>query len=122
MAEPDLATRARRGDQAAWDALVREHQQGAFRLAYLFLGNASEAEDVAQEAFVRAYRAFDRFDPARPFRPWLLSIVANLARNRRRSLGRYLAAWRRMTEVARPHADLAAGRGHLPPGDRRGVG
>ena len=86
---------------------MREHQQGAFRLAYLFLGDATEAEDVAQEAFVRAYRALDRFDATRPFRPWLLSIVANLARNRRRSLGRYLAAWRRMAEAATDRAPAA---------------
>ena len=107
MVEADLATRAREGDQAAWDALVREYQQGAFRLAYLFLGDAAEAEDVAQEAFVRAYRALDRFDAARPFRPWLLSIVANLARNRRRSLGRYFAAWRRMAQMATDRAPAA---------------
>jgi RNA polymerase sigma-70 factor (ECF subfamily) len=99
-----LAARARAGDQAAWDALVREHQQVAFRLAYLFLGDATEADDISQEAFVRVYRSFDRFDTARPFRPWLLSIVANLARNRRRSLGRYLAVWRRMAQAASQRA------------------
>lgn len=107
MAEAELAIRAREGDEAAWDALVREHQQAAFRLAYLFLGDASEAEDVAQEAFVRAYRALDRFDAARPFRPWLLSIVANLSRNRRRSLGRFFAAWRRLAEGVTDRAPAA---------------
>jgi RNA polymerase sigma-70 factor, ECF subfamily len=107
LVDAELATRARAGDGAAWDALVREHQQAAFRLAYLFLGDASEAEDAAQEAFVRAYRALDRFDATRPFRPWLLSIVANLSRNRRRSLGRYFAAWRRMAEAATDRAPAA---------------
>jgi RNA polymerase sigma-70 factor, ECF subfamily len=95
-----MAARAYAGDPVAWDALVREHQQDAFRLAYLFLGDAAEAEDVSQEAFVRAFRSLNRFDRTRPFRPWLLTIVANLARNRRRSLGRYLAAWRRLAETA----------------------
>lgn len=92
MAQPDLITRARHGDEAAWETLVREHQQPLFRLAYLLLGDADEAEDVTQEAFVRAFHALHRFDLARPLRPWLLRIVANLARNRRRALGRYLAA------------------------------
>ena len=86
---------------------MREHQQSAFRLAYLFLGDATEAEDVGQEAFVRAYRALDRFDATRPFRPWLLSIVTNLARNRRRSLGRYLAAWRRLVQTTSDCAPAA---------------
>lgn len=92
VAQPDLIERARHGDQTAWEALVREHQQALFRLAYLLLGDADEAEDIAQEAFVRAFRALERFDPARPLRPWLLRIVTNLAHNRRRAVGRYLAA------------------------------
>lgn len=80
----------------AWEALVRRHQEPAFRLAYLILGDAAQAEDVTQEAFIRAYRHIDRYDPARPFRPWLLAITANLARNQIRSVGRYLAAVQRL--------------------------
>ena len=68
MSDENLISRARRGDQAAWEALVREHQQPVFRLAYLLLGTADEAEDVAQETFVRAFRALDRFDIERPAR------------------------------------------------------
>ncbi len=90
--QPDLIRHARQGSEIAWETLVREHQQALFRLAYLMLGDASDAEDVAQEAFVRAFRALDTFDESRPVRPWLLSITANLARNRRRSIGRYLHA------------------------------
>ncbi len=75
---------------------MSEHRAAAFRLAYLLMGDADEADDVAQEAFIRAYRALDRFDPARPMRPWLMRIVTNLARNRRRSVGRYLAALGRL--------------------------
>jgi RNA polymerase sigma-70 factor (ECF subfamily) len=84
------------GDEQVWDDLVREHQEAVFRLAYLMLGDADDAEDVAQETFINAYRARHRFDPSRPIRPWLMSICANLARNRRRSLGRYFAALRRL--------------------------
>lgn len=97
-AEPeqaDLVRQARGGDQTAWEALVRGCQEPVFRLAYLILGDAAEAEDVAQEAFVRAWKALGRFDETRPLRPWLLSIAANLARNRRRSLGRYWSALQR---------------------------
>jgi RNA polymerase sigma-70 factor (ECF subfamily) len=90
-----LVRRARRDDPAAWETLVRRHQEPVFRLAYLILGDADDAQDIAQEAFVRAYLALDQFDTARPLRPWLLSIAANLARNRRRSLGRYWAALQR---------------------------
>lgn len=93
--ETQLVRRARRDDAAAWEALVRQHQEPVFRLAYLILGDADDAQDVAQEAFVRAYLSLDQFDIARPLRPWLLSIGANLARNRRRSLGRYWAALER---------------------------
>ena len=85
----NLIALAQQGDNASWELLMRQHQEAAFRLAYLMIGNAAEAEDVAQDAFVRAYLSLDKFDGERPFRPWLLTIVANLARNRRRSWGRY---------------------------------
>lgn len=75
-------------DHDVFAELVREHQEAAFRTAYIFTGSAADAEDAAQEGFVKAYLALDRYDPARPFRPWLLQIVANEARNRRRSAGR----------------------------------
>jgi len=100
VSEPDLIARARQGDGVAWEALVRQHQEAAFRLAYLFVSDADDAEDVAQEAFIRAFKALDRFDLARPLRPWLLHITANLARNRRRTVGRYLAALRRSVQAA----------------------
>jgi RNA polymerase sigma-70 factor, ECF subfamily len=90
--ESTLIRHASNGDAAAWEALMRLHQDSVFRLAYLLLGDPDDAEDTAQESFLRAWRNFKRFDSARPLRPWLLSITANLARNRRRSAGRYLAA------------------------------
>ena len=67
---------------------MRSHQAVAFRTAYLITGDASEAEDAAQEAFVKAYRALGRFRPGAPFRPWLLAVVANEARNRRKAARR----------------------------------
>lgn len=88
--EPELVSRARRGDEAAFGALVDAFADIAFRTAYLVTGDAAEAEDAAQEAFVKAYRALDRFREGSPFRPWLLRIVGNTARNRRRSANRQL--------------------------------
>jgi len=90
--EQDWIEAARRGDIDGWERLVATHQQSVFRLAYLFLGDADDAEDISQETFIHAYRALNRFDSARPFRPWLMQIAANLCRNWHRSIRRYLAA------------------------------
>jgi RNA polymerase sigma-70 factor (ECF subfamily) len=80
-----LIERARQGDRAAYGELVRDHQEIAFRVAYLITRSAPDAEDVTQEAFIKAWRALGRFRADAPFRPWLLTIVANEARNRVRS-------------------------------------
>lgn len=100
MLEAEAVARAQQGEAAGWEFIVSTHQAGVFRLAYLLLGDADEAADAAQETFVRAYAALARFDPARPLRPWLLRIAANLARNRRRAVGRYLAALQRALAAA----------------------
>ncbi|MHB8508097.1 MAG: RNA polymerase sigma factor [Candidatus Dormibacteria bacterium] len=88
QAEAELIGRAIRGDADAYGRLVAIHQEVAFRAAWHVLGDATEAEDVAQDAFVKAYLALARFRPGAPFRPWLLRIVGNEARNRRRAGGR----------------------------------
>ncbi|HXG74951.1 MAG TPA: sigma factor, partial [Gaiellaceae bacterium] len=80
-----LAERAQHGDERAFEELVRMYQGIAFRTAYLLTGSAADAEDAAQAAFVNAWRALPRFRAGAPFRPWLLRIVANEARNRRRA-------------------------------------
>lgn len=59
-------------------------------MAYVIAGSAADAEDATQDALVKAWRALGRFRAGEPFRPWLLHIVANEARNRRRSAGRRL--------------------------------
>ena len=92
MDESTLIRHAANGDAAAWESLMQQHQESVFRLAYLLLGDPDDAEDAAQEAFLRAWKYLNRFDATRPLRPWLLSITANLARNRKRSAGRYFAA------------------------------
>jgi RNA polymerase sigma factor (sigma-70 family) len=82
QAPDDRAVRARRGDARAYESLVQEHQAIAFRTAYVITGSAADAEEAAQEAFVRAWLALRRFRQGAEFRPWLLTIVANEARNR----------------------------------------
>jgi len=98
LSEAELVSQARKGDDSAWERLVYEHQEPIFRLAYLLLGDAHEAEDVAQDTFVRAFGALSTFDTARSLRPWLLTIASNLARNRMRSFRRYFAALRRTVQ------------------------
>ena len=106
--EADLVERARRGDGDAYDQLVRAHQDIAFRTAWLVSGSAADAEDAAQEAFVKAWRALGRFRQGAPFRPWLLAIVANEARNRRRSAGRREALVLRAAAERRPSDGAAS--------------
>jgi RNA polymerase sigma factor (sigma-70 family) len=88
VTEAELIARAKRGDAAAYEELVRTYQGIAFRTAWLVAGNAADAEEAAQDGFVKAYRALWRFRTGAPFKPWLLRIVTNEARNRRRAAGR----------------------------------
>jgi RNA polymerase sigma factor (sigma-70 family) len=86
--EDELVGRARDGDHAAFAALVRSHEEIAFRTAYLITRNAADAEDATQTSLTKAWAALPRFRRGAPLRPWLLSIVANEARNRVRASGR----------------------------------
>lgn len=85
--DADLIARARTGDVAAYEELVRRYQDVAVRTAYLVCPEA-DAEDAVQESFLKAFAALSRFRDGAPLRPWLLRIVTNEARNRRRSAGR----------------------------------
>jgi RNA polymerase sigma factor (sigma-70 family) len=84
----ELVSLAKQQDANAYAALVQRYQELAFRAAYHVTLDAGDAEDAAQEAFVKAYYALDRFREGAPFRPWLLTIVINEARNRRKAAGR----------------------------------
>ena len=99
--EQELIERARRGDTAAYEVLVKTYQQIAYRTAFFIARDAGDAEDAAQTAFIKAYYALGRFRDGRPFRPWLLKIVANEARNRRRSAGRRTELELRLAEDRR---------------------
>ena len=68
---------ARQGDKAAFGKLVEAYQTPVYNLAYRMLNNAGEAEEAAQEAFIRAYTRLDSYDPAHKFSTWMLSITSN---------------------------------------------
>ncbi len=82
--DASVIERCRAGDTAAFDQLVLRYQDQAFAVALRMLGDYHEATDVAQEAFVRAYQGLAHFRAEAKFSTWLLAIVMNLCRNRRR--------------------------------------
>ncbi len=88
MAEAEFIARARDGDDLAFQKVVEAFQGPVFNLCYRMLGNAQEAEDAAQETFLKAYRNLRRYDPDRKFVNWILSIASNhcVDRLRRRRL------------------------------------
>ena len=104
--ESELIARARSGDEAAYEELIVAFQGIAFRTAYLITGHAGDAEDAAQSGFIKAFYALGSFRTGSAFRPWLLKIVANEARNRRRSAGRRAGLELRLVE-GRPRDDAA---------------
>lgn len=76
-----LVGKAKAGDQSAFGQLIRAFQRRLMRFVFGLLGSFDQAEDVVQEAFVKAWLALDSFDPTRPFYPWLSVIARNLAFN-----------------------------------------
>ena len=86
MSEPPpdrvLVERTRRGETQAYGELVRRYQRSVFNVCYRMMGERRDAEDMAQEAFVRAYQRLDTFDLGRPFGPWIRRVTANLCLNR----------------------------------------
>ncbi|MCC6568842.1 MAG: sigma-70 family RNA polymerase sigma factor, partial [Anaerolineales bacterium] len=77
----DLIVRARRGDGDAFSELVTRYQINVFNVCYRILHERGEAEDLAQETFMRAYHRLDQFDLEREFGPWVRRVAANLCIN-----------------------------------------
>ena len=77
MTEQELIQSARKGDRTAFSRLVELYQRSVYNLCYRMVGEATEAEDAAQEAFLRAYSQLHRYDPERPFKTWLFSIASH---------------------------------------------
>ena len=104
---------ARGGDAAAFGQLVERYQEVAFRAAYLIVRDAQTAEDVAQDAFLRAFRGLRGFRAGSAFRPWLLRIVTNSALNELRARKRRGTLTERAGALASaptpaPHEEVAA--------------
>ena len=75
--QAEWLSQALRGDPQAFTSLVETYQRPVYNLCYRMLGNAEDAEDAAQETFLRAYKSMRRYDTSRPFSTWLLSIAAH---------------------------------------------
>jgi RNA polymerase sigma-70 factor (ECF subfamily) len=87
-AELDWLRQAKKGDDLAFSRLVEAYQKPVYNLCYRMLGNAGDAEDAAQETFIRAYKAIQRYDTSRKFSTWLLTIASNycIDQHRRKKL------------------------------------
>ena len=81
LSDGELATLSIAGRQAAFAEIVRRYRQPMFRLSRAFLGDADEALDVTQEAFVAAHQALSRYDPNRSMQAWLTTIAVNKCRD-----------------------------------------
>ncbi len=100
MSDAELVIAARQGDLDAFACLVDRYRLPALRFAYGIAGD--EAEDAVQDAFVKAYRNLGRFRSEAAFKPWLFTIIANEARNRRRSMSRRTRLELRVGALAQP--------------------
>jgi len=80
--ERDWIRQAKQGSHEAFGEIVHYHQQAVFNVAYRLLDNLRDAEDAAQETFIRAYQFLDRFDSERPLAPWLKRVAVNVCLNR----------------------------------------
>jgi RNA polymerase sigma-70 factor (ECF subfamily) len=109
--EATLVTRALSGERTAFEELARAHRPRLVRLAFLMLGDADEAESLAQEALTRAFEHLAEFQAGRPFGPWLHGIALNVCRNALRGRG----------QGARPAAPDELNRVQAPEGRTQGV-
>lgn len=80
-ADAELMLRFQRGDEEAFAALVRRFQDRIVSLAYRYLGSAADAEDLAQEVFLRVYRAKESYEPSARFSTWIYRIASNTSLN-----------------------------------------
>jgi RNA polymerase sigma-70 factor, ECF subfamily len=83
-ADTDLVSRAAGGDASAFQALVERHRSMVYRVAYQFAGNHHDAEDIAQEVFIKVYRSLERFRHEAQLSSWLYRIVMNACIDHRR--------------------------------------
>jgi RNA polymerase sigma factor (sigma-70 family) len=113
VSDAELVARARQGDTAAFGELVDRHRAAVYRAAHAALGSASDAEDVAQEAFLAAYRKMDTYRGEASFKTWLLTIAWRRAISRRRRLA---SRWRRFASGDAPDSPPRGREGRTPEG------
>jgi RNA polymerase sigma-70 factor (ECF subfamily) len=99
-ATDDLVARCLEGDQAAWDAIVRQHWRRVFNIAYKFVGRYDQAEDLAQDVFLKLYRSLNTFDRRANFQTWLVSVSRNLCIDHYRSARRERETIRRDVDAS----------------------
>ncbi len=109
--DPDLISRARAGDKVAFEDLLRPVIGPAARLAYAMLHDHAEAEDVVQEATLKAWRRLDNLRAGADFKPWFLGIVANQCRTVRRAPWWSVVRLEHAPVATQPGPDLVAVRG-----------
>lgn len=107
--DEELILLCRKGDERAWESLIRRHQDRILNLGYQFMGNREEARDLAQEIFVRLYEKIDQYTPGRPFRTWFNSLARNLC------VDRYRQRKRDRLVIQKPVEEL----GYLPSGGEK---
>ena len=97
-ADTDLISRAAGGDPSAFQAIVERHRSMVYRVAYQFAGNHHDAEDIAQDVFIKVYRSLDRFRQDAQLTSWMYRIVMNACIDHRR---------RQRSAIAAPFGDEA---------------
>jgi RNA polymerase sigma-70 factor (ECF subfamily) len=117
--DASLIARAKRGEPQPYEEIVERYQAIAFRVAWLITASAADAEEATQDAFLKAHRALGRFREGAPFRPWLLGIVANEARNRRVAAQRRERLALRVLEEERAPSETGSPESALLDADRR---
>ena len=82
----ELIERCLRGDQVAWESIVRQHWRKVFNVAYKFVGKHDEAEDLTQDIFLKVFKSLETFDRRANFQTWLISVSRNLCIDHYRSV------------------------------------
>ena len=86
VSSEDLMARTAEGDELAFEILVRRHQTPVLNLVYRYVGDRTKAKDLAQEVFIRVWRAANRYEPKAKFTTWIYRITANLCLNELKSI------------------------------------
>ena len=129
MVSPELLARCKRGDRRAFEELVRTTNRRVYSLSYRLVGDRGDAEDVAQEAYLRIFRGLAGFREEAAFETWMYRIVTNCAMSHLRRRGRFGDVFKddeqpetptpdRAQEITVQRDDLARGLATLPAGQR----